>query len=618
MRLKRYFIAPFACLLTVAACTLEKTELSQDLTVQSTIIASFDGNKTKTTLDTSEGAHSTISWVADDAISVFTAKASDGGSKFTTADGGAEATFVGEIVSGASKFYGVYPYREDVSFDGSKTFTTLLPSVQQAVENDFDPASFISVASTTSGDASALQMCFFNVCGGLRFTVDESGITKVVLKGNNGEDLAGTLSINASDPKQPVATIKSNASSSVELVADDSFIPGEFYYFSLLPQVFSKGFSLEFYKGSSKYKTTTTGALVTFKRSVFSTVRKADQQSMMDLIKGGIDLSVDGTANCYIVSEPGQYMFPMVKGNSSTSVGTVSNVSVLWETNNTSTKVATGSIISSVSIKGNYAYFSTPDNLKNGNALIAAHDASGKVLWSWHIWVCSGYNPQTTSQRYKSKTEVWMDRNLGALSADRGSDFCYGLLYQWGRKDPFVGFVSSATNGVMATTGTFSTAEYAENVGTVDFTIANPTTFITSPNTPKDWHYGGRDNSLWVEDKTIYDPCPAGWRIPMGGPDGMWDDLEDPGYLAPDKIGYGAVISLSGSGNAWYPATGYINVSGQPTMNRQYGSYWSCKTNSQYASILEIYLVDGYQADVNGICGGKVRAEGRSVRCVAE
>ena len=618
MRLKRYYIASFACLLAFAACTEEFSELIPSSSVKTTIVASFDDNKTKTTLDTSEGAHSTISWSADDAISVFTAKASDGGSKFTTADGGAEATFVGEIASGASKFFGVYPYREDVSFDGSKTFTTLLPSVQQAVENDFDPASFISVASTTSGDASALQMCFFNVCGGLRFTVDEPGITKVVFKGNNGEDLAGTLSINASNAKEPEAIIKSNASSSVELVADGSFIPGEFYYITFLPQVFGKGFTLDFYKGSSKYTTTTTGALATFKRSVFSTVRKADLQSMMDLIKGGINLSADGTSNCYIVSEPGQYMFPMVKGNSSTSVGTVSNVSVLWETNNTSTKVVTGSIISSVSIKGNYAYFSTPDVLKNGNALIAAYDASGKVLWSWHIWVCSGYDPKSTSQQYKGKTEVWMDRNIGALSADRGSDFCYGLLYQWGRKDPFVGFVSAASNAQMATTGTFSTAEYAEKVGTVAFTIANPTTFITSPNTPKDWHFGGRDNTLWVEDKTIYDPCPAGWRIPMGGPDGVWDDLEDAGYLKPDKVAYGAVITLAGSGSAWYPATGYINVSGQPTMNLQYGTYWSCKTNSQYASILEIYLVDGYQADVNGICGGKVRAEGRSVRCVAE
>ncbi len=104
----------------------------------------------------------------------------------------------------------------------------------------------------------------------------------------------------------------------------------------------------------------------------------------------------------------------------------------------------------------------------------------------------------------------------------------------------------------------------------------------------------------------------------MGGPDGVWDDLEDAGYLKPDKVAYGAVITLAGSGSAWYPATGYINVSGQPTMNLQYGTYWSCKTNSQYASILEIYLVNGYQADFNGICGGKVRAEGRSVRCVAE
>lgn len=615
MRLKRFFFVFLSCLLAVAACTEEKPELTPDSTVKSSILASFDGSNTKTTLDTSEGAHSTISWVADDSISVFTAKASDGGSKFTTADGGAEATFVGEISSGASKFFGLYPYRNDVSFDGSKTFMTSLPSVQQAVENDFDPAAFISVASTTSGDASALQMCFFNVLGGLRFTVEESGITKVVIKGNNGEDLAGTLSINASDPKQPVATISSDASASVELVSDDSFIPGEFYYITFLPQVFGKGFSLDFYKGSSKYKTTTTGAFVNFRRSVFSTIRKADQQYMMDTIKGGIDLSADGSSNCYIVSDPGQYMFPLVQGNSSTSVGNVGYVSVLWETDNTSNEVATGSIIASVSFKNKYAYLSTPDVLKNGNALIAAHDASGKVLWSWHIWVCSGYDPVATQQQYLSKSEKWMDRNVGALSAERGSALSYGLLYQWGRKDPFTGFASTNTNAAMAATADFETVEISPAVGTVAYTIANPTTFITNSVSPKDWHDGGRDNTLWQESKTKYDPCPPGWKIPMGGPGGLWDNLE----IKLDKAEGGVLIPLSSGGNSWYPATGYrANASGLLTMNGKYGMYCSCKTNSQYTSVLEINLSDSGKEYVNAICGGKARAEGRSVRCVAE
>ena len=615
---RRYFPLSLITLLTFVSCSVNEPDALSPNTVHGYISASFDQKDTRTTLDTSEGAYSSISWVAGDSISVFVKSGQGGGSKFTTAVGGSVATFEGEVESGSTKFNAVYPFGRDVSFDGNNRYTATLPSNQQASDGCFDPSSYISVGSTTGGDPSQLKMSFYNVCGGIRFTVEASGITSVVLSGNSGESLAGTLSINASDPTKPVAAVASHDASSVTLSSEGTFIPGAFYYITLPPTDFLKGFSFEFYKGSTLYTRTSTSAYVSIKRAVYSTVRKADLQSTMDKIKGGIDLSADGSANCYLVSNSGQYMFPAVKGNSTKSVGTISSVSVLWETDNTSSSISEGAIIESVGFKNNNIYFTTPERLHGGNAVIAAKDSAGKILWSWHIWVCEGYDPVASMQQYKDKTEKWMDRNLGALEATRGSSLSYGLLYQWGRKDPFTGFATVQGNDVMNSTRSFTTVPIDEKVGTVEYTIANPMTFITNPNPPKDWHFNGRDNTLWVESKTIYDPCPPGWKIPLGGIGGAWDKLAESGSLSPDKISYGAVISLSNSGNAWYPATGYRNVSGQPTMNRQYGSYWSSKTNSQYGYILEIYLVTGYQASVNGVCDGKVRAEGRSVRCVAE
>ena len=74
---------------------------------------------------------------------------------------------------------------------------------------------------------------------------------------------------------------------------------------------------------------------------------------------------------------------------------------------------------------------------KNGNAVVAVKK-DGKILWSWHIWACEGYNPDATAQKYNNNAGVVMDRNLGATSATPGKPQTIGLLYQWGRKDPFL------------------------------------------------------------------------------------------------------------------------------------------------------------------------------------
>ena len=42
------------------------------------------------------------------------------------------------------------------------------------------------------------------------------------------------------------------------------------------------------------------------------------------------------------------------------------------------------------------------------------------------------------SSTYVNSNIVLMDRNIGALSATLGDPLSMGLLYQWGRKDPFL------------------------------------------------------------------------------------------------------------------------------------------------------------------------------------
>ena len=152
-------------------------------------------------------------------------------------------------------------------------------------------------------------------------------------------------------------------------------------------------------------------------------------------VSSAIDLSLAASANCYIISEAGLYKFKTVKGNSTTSVGSVASASILWETFGTDTAPEPSDLISGVCYKDGYIAFKTADTFKEGNAVIAAKDASGNILWSWHIWLTD----QPQAQVYNNDAGTMMDRNLGATSATPGDVGALGLLYQWGRKDPFLG-----------------------------------------------------------------------------------------------------------------------------------------------------------------------------------
>ena len=331
-------------------------------------------------------------------------------------------------------------------------------------------------------------------------------------------------------------------------------------------------------------------------------------------------MAFDSPANCYIVSSPGTYSFKTVKGNSTASVGSVSKAEVLWESFGTSTAPSKGDIIKSVSYSGGNITFSTPATLKNGNAVIAAKDASGNILWSWHIWVCSGYDPVASAQTYYNNAGKMMDRNLGATSATPGSVGALGLLYQWGRKDPFLGSssISSSTKANFTLSWPSPVSSSSSN-GTIAYATAHPTTFIKGASgTSYDWVYSSRYNTLWQSSKTIYDPCPPGWKVPPGGSSGIWSKAV--GSSSSSSYSWNSTnkgMNFSGKfGSAstiWYPASGYLKGGDGGLYNvGNYGYWWSCTPSGSYAFSLDlshdgdVYPSDGY------------RAYGRSVRCLQE
>ena len=337
------------------------------------------------------------------------------------------------------------------------------------------------------------------------------------------------------------------------------------------------------------------------------------------------DLSANQTANCYIVSKSSAYKFKTVKGNSLISVGKIASVEVLWESFGTSTTPSKGSIVKNVAYaeSSSEILFTTPVTLKNGNAVIAAKDASGNILWSWHIWVCNGYDPSTTAQTYYNSAGVMMDRNLGATSATPGEVGALGLFYQWGRKDPFLGSSSISSVNRAVSTGTWPSHQSSNSSnGTINYSIAHPTTFIAGGSDNYDWYYTGSssaDNTRWQITKTIYDPCPPGWRIPDGGSSGVWSkavgssssfsyswDSSNKGMNFSGKFGSANTI--------WYPAAGQMeHKEGKITTVGEKGRWWTVTPSGRYAFFLGI-LNSG---EVNpSDC--YYRAIGRSVRCQKE
>ncbi len=338
------------------------------------------------------------------------------------------------------------------------------------------------------------------------------------------------------------------------------------------------------------------------------------------------------TANCYVISKAGSYSFPTVKGNGTAYVGDVASAEVLWESFGTDVAPAVGALVSEVSYSdGQISY--TASNLK-GNASIAAKDADGNILWSWHIWLTD----KPAEQVYNNNAGTMMDRNLGATSATPGDVKSLGLLYQWGRKDPFLGGSSIISGRLQAasTLGSWpSPVSSNSSIGTISYAIEHPTTFIMphdrittdDPAENGDWLYPistSIDNTRWQSSKTIYDPCPAGYRVPDGGSSGVWKkafgdyyvnypsfDFSNKGY----NFGKSETTkSLTAETTCWYPASGCLDGYDGSLCGVGFdGYYWYCTPDGYFA--YSLYFDSSGDVDPSYDSN---RANGLSVRCLRE
>ncbi|QUB79874.1 fimbrillin family protein [Prevotella jejuni] len=325
--------------------------------------------------------------------------------------------------------------------------------------------------------------------------------------------------------------------------------------------------------------------------------------------------AIENTANCYIISAPGTYRIPLVYGNAikggatnssaytSTAPAThlpkpgggyypedlilhtfvdhnddpitspyinIQNASdqatkakVIWED---CQDIVTAPAVTGSGADSYLTFEIKKENLQNGNAVVAVTNATGKVMWSWHLW----FTPKSSLKKIAVTSDgseyKYMTDNLGwkytkwtgglkrevvvkieqqaetgekktatiTLKQAAGNNVRegYGSLYQWGRKDPLPG---------INTTGFAFDNNYVEipkdkgdepanvikmKTRTIGRSIQNPGIMLPKVGGGKlGWHYqqiinmwsannNKLDGSIRNNVKTIYDPSPVGFKVP--------------------------------------------------------------------------------------------------------
>jgi len=343
-------------------------------------------------------------------------------------------------------------------------------------------------------------------------------------------------------------------------------------------------------------------------------------QGVYDALVDYTDLTTNGeTANCYLVNKAGAYRFPIIKGNGYNGLiisgdtadlpGAV-HAQVVWQD---------ADIIENVGVYKGNVVFETPSSWRRGNAVIAVTDADDTILWSWHIWSTDyvlGQGDVKVKNYEKNRSYDMMARTLGEVNGK-------ALLYQFGRKDPF------PQKDVTKLVGQ----------GSLESSIRQPDTFFSSSGgdwctqSRSDWWDAGCTTSNFSStgatlkgNKTIYDPCPAGYRVP---PDDAFTNFTTTGQNteseslinSPNPYYY----SFYSNGNAYYFYTG---DGGNTVVYKAFGGL-NAATGKELTNIAYYYaaqpsgyytgrLLQFYAGAVKPVCTDYSRALAGSIRPVRD
>lgn len=634
-------------LLSLAGCTQKEETAIPNPTFEASFTATMEGGDgTKALLgDTEEGGYRSLLWEPGDSIEILCRSldyvSSYTGHKFVNIEtqDSHQAVFEGSMCRSYDVLaiypHDIYSYNPIWSegTDGNPGYyksVVSIPSTQQYRENN------ISKKAVPMAAYMALKMeNDYKISGNLEFR-NLYGVLVLNLK---GEDKVRTITMTAADSLGKVASL--SGFGEIDRTADgyhiikmhnvtaDGMDESGTSYITLecpdvqlntvVPTPFHIALPPGKYSSFNLLITTSEGKVMLVESNKELVINRSKIRHTTPLVYTetvAIDLSERGTSNSYIVSNAGVYKFnASVIGNGAEGIKPNANfhtsdpsispasVELLWEDKS--------GLISSLTLdsEDGYATFMTSD--QEGNALIAAKDEEGTILWSWHIW-CTDKPVEHTYINYQNQTFNVMDRNLGATRADRGTGEEWiesvGLHYQWGRKDPFTYNPNSDERTISR-----------------QLTIEESILFPTRVCTNNRWII--TDNTyLWSDSlKTIYDPCPVGYKV---APKAIWSGFTTTGQNSQNSEEYevlgtydkGWNFIYDGTNTAWYPANlraDYWSGVYMQYPGEENGRYWSSSNNgSPYQ--LSFYHYDEFKTNIYSDQSEWELSQPYNVRCVAD
>lgn len=286
------------------------------------------------------------------------------------------------------------------------------------------------------------------------------------------------------------------------------------------------------------------------------------------------------------------------------------------------------------------------NTIRQGNAIIAIKDATNQIIWSWHIWVTgTDLNQVIQVKNAANKTYSFMPAVLGWCDertttyearsckvkftagekneeitiVQKENKITFGdnhPYYQWGRKDPFL-----PSNGYQNMVGTLIKNENKRWFGPDGLhTTNNPTVqnlgtsnrciqqYILQPevmhrsNSADNTYYNLWDithnGTTGKSVKSIYDPCPAGFKVPDADAfTGFTNRLDTERPLPSSEVkgswnekDYGWNFTPNNSQMIFFPALGWRDPqSGGLSQDWNSGYFWTSAPKST-GSAYYLYL----------------------------